>query len=275
MTVSTKTRSMKWAWLPGVFLMSAALIENAPAQEQQRRQDMRQRQQQDQELTINRSPFPDDLLENLLVIRLAERSNVTGVVEAKVKEGVATLSGKVPDRDAERRALRIARATPGIMSVRDEIGIDASMTRAISKTERKVGEKELEKQVAEKIAAAVQGAKAGEDWWFEGWRVEGQHNAWNLVVEVDEPGFVVLEGEVPSLDIMRQAVEAAAQVPGVRAVDTDMNLERFYVRYYPYGYYPYAYYPYFGPHAFAPHAWHAPIGAERMAQIEEQRRDNR
>lgn len=258
MSVNTQSQAMKWACLPAALLMSAALADGALAQEQQRQQDMQQRQQQNREI-MNPSPFPNDVLEDLLVIRLAERSNLTRVIDAEVEEGVATLSGKVPDKDAERRALRIARATPGIMSVRDEISIDSSMTRTVSETERKIDEKTLVKQVAQKIAARIAGAKAGEDWWFAGWRVEGPYNAWNLVVEVDDPGYVVLQGDVPSLDIMREAVEAAAQVPGVRAVDTDMELERFLAGYYYPYMYPYAYFPYYRPYPFGPYAWHPPV----------------
>jgi hypothetical protein len=269
------TITKKWAWLPAVFLISAVSADGALAQEKQRQQGTQHRQQRDQDVSMNRSPFPDDVLEDLLVIRLAERSNLTRVIKASVKEGVATLSGKVPDAEAKRRALRIVRATPGIMSVRDEINIDSSMTRAISETERKVGEKELVKQVAEKIAANIEGTKAGKDWWFEGWRVEGRDNEWNLIVEVDQPGFVVLEGEVPSLDIMRKAVEAAAQVPGVRAVDTDMELERFHARYYPYAYYPYAFYPYYGPHAFGPYAWHPPVAFDSSSSSNDRQAGSR
>lgn len=275
MKEETKRQALKWgSLLPGVFLMSAVMAEGVPAQERQRQQDRQQRQQQSQ--AMNRSPFPNDVIEDLLVIRMAERSNLTRVIKVSVKEGVATISGKVPDEATERRALRIARNTPGIMSVRDEISIDPSLKRVISEKERNVNEKELIKQVAQKIAASIEGAKAGEDWWFEGWRVEGEFNTWNLVVEVDEPGFVILEGDVPSLDIMRKAVEAAAQVPGVRAVDTDLELELYRAFGYPYrGYgYPYAWgYPYHPPYGFAPYARyrHAPFTQdERQARTEGQ-----
>lgn len=257
-----RKKTMKWALISGAFLLSATLAQNAPAQERQPRQG--QQQEQSRAMRMNRSVFFNDALEDLLVIRLAERSNLSRAIEVNVKDGVATLSGKVPSQEAEGRALRIARTTRGIFDVRDQISVDPSMTRAISEKERKVNEKELVRQVAQKIAANIEGAKAGKDWWFEGWRVEGEFNAWNLVVEVDEPGFVILEGDVPSLDIMRKAVEAAAQVPGIRAVDTDLELERYYADYYPY------YHPYYPPYAFAPYAWHPPIVPERMAQTERQ-----
>jgi osmotically-inducible protein OsmY len=259
MMEQTKRQAVKWATLvPGVFLVSALMAESLPAQDKQNQQARRSTQQQSQ--NMDRSPFSEDLL----VIKMAERSNLTQTIKVSVKDGVATISGKVPDEQAKRRALRIARNTAGILSVRDEISIDPSLKRVISDKERNVNEKELVKQVAQKIAASIEGAKAGEDWWFEGWRVEGEFNTWSLVVEVDEPGFVILQGEVPSLDIMRKAVEAAAAVPGVRALDTNLELDLYYAHGYPYrGFgYPYAWgYPYYPAYGFAPYAHypHAPL----------------
>jgi hypothetical protein len=252
---------MKWVWLPGVFLMSAVLAGSAPAQERQR-QKGEQQKQQSQTMRANHSSFPNDMLEDLIVIRLADRSSLTRVIKVHVRDGVATLSGKVPSEAAERRALRIARLTPGVLSVRDEISVDPSM--ASSAREPDVGEKELAKQVAQKIASSIEGAKADRDWWFEGWRVEGRFNTWNLIVDVEDPGFVKLDGEVPSLDIMRKAVEAAAQVPGVRAVDTDLELERFYARYYLFGY-PY-YPPYYPSYAFHPYFYPPPASGRPSEQ---------
>lgn len=96
---------------------------------------------------------------------------------------------------------------------------------------------------------AIPGAKAGEDWWLTGWRVEGEDNVWTFTVETDD-GQVYLEGDVPRLEIMRKAVDAARNVPGVVSVRSDFELDRMYARYPYMGYrypgwgYPYAAYPY-------------------------------
>jgi hypothetical protein len=116
-----------------------------------------------------------------------------------------------------------------------------------------ISDRELAKQVAQEIAASIKGAKAGEDWWFDGWRVEGQSNRWNLVVDVTD-GHVILEGEVPNVDTIRKAVEAAADVTGVVTVDSDLELPGFYGYW---GYHPRAsygpYYPYLPPNLAQPY----------------------
>ena len=235
----TKRKAFKsGSVLAGAFLMSALIPEGIPAQERQRQQARQPAQQQSQ--TMNRGAFPDDVLEDLVVIRMAERASLVNVIKVNVRDGVATLSGKVPSDRAEQRALRIARTTRGITSVRDEISVDKSMTRRDAPV---IAEAELVKQVAQRIAKNIEGAKAGEDWWFDGWRVEGEFNTWSLVVEVDEPSRVILEGEVPSLDIMRKAIEAAYAVPSVLGVDPNLELDRDYA-YGAYGGYPYTGYPY-------------------------------
>jgi hypothetical protein len=84
------------------------------------------------------------------------------------------------------------------------------------------------------IAADIAGAKAGKDWWFEGWRVEGLDNDWNLIVQVDEPGRAVLDGELPQLDLIRIAIEAAVKIAGVQRLDSNLEIEpRRYGPYYP------------------------------------------
>ena len=243
----TKRKAFKsGSILAGVFLMSALITEGVPAQERERQQSRQPAQQLPE--NMNRSAVSSDMLEDLLVIRMAERSNLVNAIKVNVRDGVATLSGKVPSERAEQRALRIARTTPGITSVRDEISVDKSMTRRDTPV---VGEAELAQQVAQRIAQNIEGAKAGEDWWLAGWRVEGEFNTWSLVVEVDEPGRIILDGEAPSLDIMRKAIEAAYAVPGVLRVEPNLELDRDYA-YGPYGGYPYTGYPYdYGAYPYA------------------------
>lgn len=200
----------------------------------------------------NRWDITDEAIEGFLVVKLAARSGFNDV-DVELQDGIAELSGRVSSEAAHTRALRIANLTMGVRGVRDQLKVDASLDKQPMKT---VPDGQLNEQVATKIAAEIDGAKAGKDWWFEGWRVEGPFNRWNFVVEADE-GAVTLEGEVPNLDIVRKAVESARGVAGVRTVDSDLEIERYSYygerRGYHGGYYGYAY-PYY-PHVAPPYAW--------------------
>jgi hypothetical protein len=190
-------------------------------------QEREVRNQESQPQTPGRTDFPfDELTENWVIIRLAERSTYTPEIKVAVKDSVATLSGRVPSEETKRRAARIAGFVTGVTVVRNELNVDRGLQ---NKGETNVSNSDLERQVAQAIAAKIAGAKSGQDWWFDGWRVEGEFNRWRLVVNVDQPGHVVLQGNVPQLDIMRNAIEAGAQVPGVRALDSDLEFApRFY-----------------------------------------------
>lgn len=259
-------------------LIAASLLvaQNAVAQEQRRddRQSTQTRMQQRGPSQADLRQDYDNALEDYLVVRLAEYSNLIPAVKVQVADGTATLSGRVPSEQAKQRAIRIVRSTRGISSVRDQIKVDTSMEKAIGELARNVNEKELAQHVARRIADKIEGAQAGEDWWLTGWRVEGPYNTWNFVVETEETGFVMLEGEVPSWDIMRKAVEAAASVPGVRRVDSDLELQQYFNdRYRGFGYrgpydrygdpYAFGYYPYYPP--AGPDGWY-PLGRPAEGQ---------
>jgi osmotically-inducible protein OsmY len=227
-----------------------------PGQRREQRIGPGQRGPMPAESGRGRWDITDEAIESLIFVKLAARPGF-GNVDVEVQDGVAHLSGKVASDSAESRAMRIAGMTLGVRRVRDKLDIDKSLLQEKTKD---IPDRDLAQQVARKIVADVEGSKAGEDWWFDGWRVEGPYNRWNFVVEADH-GRVTLEGEVPDLDIMRKAVKAATQVSGVRTVDADLEFEPYYARY-PYrgsyGYHPHAYYPYYGPYALTPHMWDAP-----------------
>jgi osmotically-inducible protein OsmY len=166
----------------------------------------------------------DEMLEDLIVIRLAERTILMPFVKVSVENGVAALSGNVPDEVSKNRALRIAASTRGVQSVRDRMSVDASVKKIMSERQHNVSGKEIPRQVAENIAMTVEGAKAGRDRWADGWRVEGQHNTWSVLVEPGRPGVIVLQGEVPSLEIMHNAVEAARQVAGAHVLHSHLRV---------------------------------------------------
>jgi osmotically-inducible protein OsmY len=193
------------------------------------------------------------VLESRVLANLAERAWVGGDFEVKAAgDGAVILSGTVPNESSRQRMLRIARRTLGVIEVRDQLRVDPSSARPAGPT---VDDGELARRVAQRIGARLPGAKAGEDWWFTGWRVEGNQNIWNLVVEADN-GQVTLEGEVPRLTVLRDAVDAARQVPGVRSVRSQLELQGMYgAERWRYAYRPYPYwqpygYPYAHPYVY-------------------------
>ena len=248
-------RRVVTVFLGGLFL---SIYFSTPANSQahyQRHEE--QRQQATQQPQSQRRPTEkpeslrqmhfDDLTEDLLVMRLGDRRSFFSGMQVIVDQGVATLRGKVPSEAIESRALRIARRTPGVRSVRDQLKVDQDMRKA-GKSE--LDQAELAKAVAQNIGDNITGAKAGKDWWSDGWRVEGRDNAWNLVVEVPEPGRVVLEGELPNLDLVRRAIQLGAEVAGVKSLNSNLGLQAEFFRddrsfpYYPYAY-PLSYYPFY------------------------------
>jgi osmotically-inducible protein OsmY len=51
-------------------------------------------------------------------------------VEVRVADGVVTLAGVAADESARQRALEIARGTPGVESVRDQLEVERNTARA-------------------------------------------------------------------------------------------------------------------------------------------------
>lgn len=112
---------------------------------------------------------------------------------------------------------RIARQTIGVTGVANSLEVVPTAGQG-----QAVGDAELASRVARQIASAIPGAKSGQDWWLDGWRGEGANNLWSFTVEAEE-GRVYLDGEVPRLAIMRQAVDAARQTAGVESVQATSN----------------------------------------------------
>jgi osmotically-inducible protein OsmY len=209
----------------------------------------------------------NEYTEDLILVRLAERAWVGGDFQVKVQQGAATVSGTVPSEAARARMLRVVRRTPGITEVHDRIQVRpaSAIGGAPAATDA-----QLAQRVAQQLAGTLSGAKAGEDWWGTGWRVEGPSNAWSFIVQVEQ-GDVTIDGEVPRFSVIRQVVEKAADVQGVQSVRSQLEVERPHYPYAPYGYFPYGYpyyaypyrgvYPYHGPSA---HGWD-PYGRDGRA----------
>jgi osmotically-inducible protein OsmY len=165
----------------------------------------------------------DDRTEDYILVRLAEREWIGADFAVNVKDGTATLSGSVPSETAKARMGRIARQTIGVRDVQNDLQV-RPLSASVGSG---VNDAELAERVARRVASEIPGAKSGEDWWLEGWRVEGPDNIWNFVVEA-ENGRVYLEGDVPRLSIMRKAVDAARQTQGVQSVRSDLEIDRFH-----------------------------------------------
>jgi osmotically-inducible protein OsmY len=234
----------------GLMMITAAPVPNACAQERQQTnsQEQSRSSQEDQSspsANWSWSKIRDETTEGWLVSKLFARPGMSNI-DVEVDNGIATLSGKVPSEQAKRRAVQVANSTAGVESVRDRLTVDSSLA---NRREPNISEKDLAKQVAQKIANTIDGAKSGEDWWFEGWRVEGPYDRWSMVVEVTEPGRVMLDGEVPNVDTMKKVVKAAGNVAGVRTVDNDLQIQsNQYLGRSPY------YEPYYGPYLYGPYA---------------------
>lgn len=187
-----------------------------------------------------------NMLEDRVFVRLAEEAWAGGDFEVQADGNTVTMSGTVPSEQAKERMLRVARRTLGVTEVRDQLTVDPAAGRASAAAT--VPDQQLAQRVAQQIASNIQGAKAGEDWWVTGWRVEGPDNRWTFTVEA-ENGNVWLEGEVPQYSHIRKAIDAARDVQGVRSVRRNLELEPGYYGSPGYGpgygrYYPgYAYGP--------------------------------
>lgn len=233
-----KRRSADLVLIAGLALGVAVAT---PADAQQRPDQGRQQAQQAHQDGAG-AQQQDRMIEDHVIANIAERAGLGPDIQVRVDQGTVTLSGTVPSQEAERRALRAARRTPGVDDVRDELQVSPQRQAAAQ-----VDPSTLNRRVAQQIASQIQGAKAGEDWWFTGWRVEGPDNDWNFVVESSEDGRVALEGEVPRYELIRQAVDAARKVSGVRSVESRLEIDpdygygapylgRRYGPGYPYGY---------------------------------------
>jgi osmotically-inducible protein OsmY len=160
----------------------------------------------------------DARLADRVYVRVTERVPAARDVRVSARGSTVALAGSVPGEEACERVVRIARSTPGVDRVRDQLEIGAS-PRA-----DRVDDGTLARQVAHAIADAMPGTNAGPDWWFSGWRVEGPDDVWSFTVEADD-GVVLMSGDLPRRALVRQAVTSAAEVPGVRSIRSDYRVE--------------------------------------------------
>jgi hypothetical protein len=276
-----KTNLLPLPILFSALLISPGVLHDVFAQESQSRNQEYEKQRHEkrpqmsetkrQRADRDRMYITDQSVEGWLVVKLAARPGLNEV-DVEVKDGVAVLTGKVASQQDKNRAVWLANSTMGVVSVRDQLKVDPALAKRKASD---ISDRELAKQVAQEIAGNIKGAKAGAGWWFDGWRVEGESNRWNLVVDVTD-GHAILTGEVPNVNLMRKVVETAADVPGVRTVDSDLELPGFYGYW---GYHPHAsygpYYPYLPPNLAVPYGDHPYSEAGRRGHRDEDQQQTR
>ena len=178
----------------------------------------------------------DGRLADRIEVKFAQRRSFSrSDIDVSANNRTVTLTGKVDSENQKQRAERLARSTPGVEEVNNQLTVDANLS---NQTEE-VPDDRLSKNVAERLADELPFAEADEDWIY-GWEVNGAN--WDFDVDADE-GDISLEGEVGSYGQYLSAVRAARDVPGVRSVDSsDLEIDNDYGLYDPfdYGYWDYA-----------------------------------
>lgn len=150
------------AWIASVVALVAAPTFSAADPQQQRGQEQRGQGAQQQRRAAPRDDRSS--LEDRVFVRLAERAYAGADFSIEDRgQGVVAIKGTVPSEDQRERVLRIVRRTPEVREIRDELRVDPPVAREQA-AQRQVDDNELERRVAQAIAQAVPGAKAGESW---------------------------------------------------------------------------------------------------------------
>jgi osmotically-inducible protein OsmY len=147
----------------------------------------------------------------------ASRSLAGSNVAVTSTNGTIVLDGIVAEsRDLDRAEL-IARRTPGVVGVVNQLHVDPSVaTRAEA-----LDDADLAKRVSERLAAEFERARLERRWEY-GYGVEAE--SMELDVNADD-GQVTLSGTVPSYDALGRVVTIARGVPGVQAVRINVRLD--------------------------------------------------
>lgn len=123
-------------------------------------------------------------------------------VNVTTKQGVVTLSGKVPTGEAKQAAEANAKQIDGAKQVINKLSVVAPSAQKA--TERK------DDQITEDIESRL--------------KKEKSLSSTNIDVKTNN-GIVTLTGDAPSLQASVRASEIAHKVSGVRAVQNDLNVK--------------------------------------------------
>lgn len=186
----------------------------------------------------NQSTSQQDL-ENDVIAALARSAALRGSnINVANRNNSIFLSGTVRDRSDIDRAERIASRVPGVQDVRANLRVvgGGPLTDEYT-TFPQVSDDQLARRVASTLNSRVFTDASMYQQWAAGYELGGPN--YEVNVEADE-GTVTLDGQVPSSQAFRRSIQAARNIPGVRAVDAS-GLEVNY------GYNNQSdYFPYFG-----------------------------
>ena len=220
-----KQRRIQMAAILGTFVLSTALASGTASAQQQGQQGQQQRRQMQPMMMPQ-----DDLIQARVEVRLARSGSLRGTdINVDVEDRVATLSGTVGSEQEQERAIRMARRVAGVKDVKSNLNID---TEAVDQRRQvEVDDHTLQQQVAEKLAKETFPLAEVDEGLFGTVEVDGY--AWEFEVEADD-GVVTLEGEVDSYQDIRAAVSAVRTIPGVKAVNAELqvNYDPYYRPYY-------------------------------------------
>ena len=149
---------------------------------------------------------------NLAASRSLSGSNVVVTSD----NGTIVLDGIVAEsRDLDRAEL-IARRTPGVVGVVNQLRVDPGViTRAEA-----LDDAQLARRVSDRLAAEFEQAHLERRWQY-GYGVEA--DSLKLNVDADD-GEVMLSGTLPSYDALGRAITIARGVPGVQAVRSNVRI---------------------------------------------------
>jgi hyperosmotically inducible periplasmic protein len=132
-------------------------------------------------------------------------------VDVDTSNGVVTLSGTVDSERAHREAVRLARRTPGVADVRDQLKVEKAVATS--------GRRDSGTSLADKIEDAWITTKIQSRYWIDE-RVKG-HN----IDVTTKNGVVTLAGEVNSQGARQQALDLARDTDGVTRVVDQLKIK--------------------------------------------------
>jgi len=128
-------------------------------------------------------------------------------------KGAVTLSGNARSKAEADQAVRIARETKGVTSVKSDILVVAPVAGV-------VGEKSTTQTVKDSVADSVITTKIKAEF-----AKDKQVSAMNIKVETDDKGAVTLSGDAKSMSEANQAVKLARDTKGVTSVKNDIMVQ--------------------------------------------------
>ena len=138
------------------------------------------------------------------------KDNVVGATNIKVDtdEGIVTLGGQARTRQEADRAVKIARETSGVISVKNNIAVAENSKRSATES--------VKNDLSDTVITTKIKAEFAKDKTVSAMRVK---------VETDDKGVVTLSGTAKSKAEADQAVKLARNTKGVTLVKNDISIE--------------------------------------------------